>query len=266
MPYLNLPHLALYYELHPGPAALPLLLLHGLGSSADDWQLQVPAFSAHYPVIAVDLRGHGRSRPPGGFSPFTIAQMADDVAALLAHLEVPAAQVVGLSLGGCVAQALAVRHPARVRALVLVNTFARLQPAGWRGAGRILKRLWLFAFAPMPALAAFNAAGLFPKPEQRPIYDEAVARLSRNAKRDYLGAMLAVAGFDVRRQLAAVRCPTLVVAGDRDQTVPLAAVQALHRRIPGARFALLADSGHATPFDQTEAFNQLVLAFLAEQA
>jgi len=78
--------------------------------------------------------------------------------------------------------------------------------------------------------------------------------------------MLAVAGFDLRRQLAAVRCPALVVAGDRDQTVPLTAGRALHASIPGARFALVADSGHATPFDQTEAFNQLVLAFLAEQA
>jgi len=188
------------------------------------------------------------------------------VAALLAHLNVPAAYVMGLSLGGCVAQALAVRHPARVRALVLVNTFARLRPAGVRGLGRLARRVWLFAFAPMPALAAFIARGLFPKPEQRPLYDAAVARLSRNPKEPYLAAMRAISGFDLRPQLAAVRCPALVVAGDRDQTVPLAAARALHAAIPGACFALVPDSGHATPYDQTETFNQLVLAFLAEQA
>ncbi|MCC7361940.1 MAG: alpha/beta fold hydrolase [Anaerolineales bacterium] len=270
MPVLNLPDLSLYYETHGSPAAPALLLLHGLGSSADDWQLQAPVFSRRYDVITVDLRGHGRSvgagATAGSSRPFTIEQMADDAAALLDHLQVAAAYVVGLSLGGCVAQALAVRYPARVRALVLVNTFARLRPAGWRGAGRLLKRAWLFAFAPMPALAAFIARGLFPKPEQRPYYEAAVARLSQNTKGPYLAAMRAVARFDLRRQLAAVRCPALVVAGDRDQTVPLAAAQALHRAIPGARFALLADSGHASPYDQTENFNEVVLAFLAEQA
>jgi 3-oxoadipate enol-lactonase len=277
MPSLPLADLDLYYERSGPPAGIPILLLHGLGSSGDDGQLQVPAFSALHPVITVDLRGHGRSRRagtparpgtsgrPGNSGTFTIAQMADDVAALLAHLDVPEAYVVGLSLGGCVAQALAVRHPARVRALVLVNTFARLQPAGVRGLGRLLRRVWLFAFAPMPALAGFIARGLFPKPEQQQLYTEAVARLSRNPKGPYLAAMRAIAGFDLRQQLAAVRCPTLVVAGDRDQTVPLAAGQALHRSLPGARFALIADSGHASPYDQTEAFNRLVLAFLAEQ-
>ena len=264
MPTLTLPDLPLYYETHGSPAAPAVLLLHGLGSSADDWQLQVPVFSQRYFVVTVDLRGHGRSVGKGAGT-FTIAQMADDVAALLDHLGVAAADVVGLSLGGCVAQAVAIRHPARVRALVLVNTFARLRPAGWRGAGRFVKRAWLFAFAPMPALAAFIARGLFPKPEQRPYYDEAVARLSKNTKGPYLAAMRAIAGFDVRRGLAAVRCPVLVVAGDRDQTVPLAAGQALHRAIPGARFALLADSGHASPYDQTEKFNEVVLGFLAEQ-
>jgi len=86
-------------------------MLHGLGSSADDWQLQVPVLGARYSLIAVDLREHGRSRQPGRPAGFTIMQMADDVAALLAHLQAPAAYVMGLSLGGCVAQALTARPP-----------------------------------------------------------------------------------------------------------------------------------------------------------
>ncbi len=260
MPYAHLANLDLYYETAgSGPT---LVLLHGLGSSADDWVLQTPVFAARYRVIAVDLRGHGRSQD--GARRYSVAQLAEDVAALLAQLDEPPAFVVGLSLGGCAGQLLAARHRARVRALVLCNTFARLRPDGLAGAGRLLRRVWLFATAPMPAVAEYVAGGLFPKPEQAALYAEAVTRLSRNHKRPYLAAMWAVAGFDSRRLLAGIRCPTLVLAGDRDETVPRSAVQALTRGIPGARLALITDSGHATPYDQPEAFNKMVLDFLAE--
>jgi pimeloyl-ACP methyl ester carboxylesterase len=267
----------LHHTLHgAGPL---LVLLHGLGSSADDWELQVPAFSQHYTVLTLDLRGHGRSLAPGARPAFTIPQMADDVAALVASppFSLPAgegqgegestrppAHVLGLSLGGCVAQALAIRHPRLVRSLVLVNTFARLQPAGLRGAGGLVRRLWLLATAPMPALAAYIARGLFPKPEQRPLFDMAVERLGRNTKAHYWAAMRAVAALDLRPQLAHIQCPALIIAGDRDRTVPRAAIDVLRRGLPHARFALVPDSGHATPYDQTEIFNRLVLDFLAD--
>ena len=167
----------LHHTLHgSGPL---LVLLHGLGGSADDWELQVPAFSQRYTVLTLDMRGHGRSLPPRARPSFTVQQMADDVAALIeslphfppTHLHTTppfphtSTHVLGLSLGGCVALALALRHPQLVRSLVLVNTFARYQAAGVGGAGRFLRRLWLFAFAPMPVLAAFIARGLFPRPE-----------------------------------------------------------------------------------------------------
>jgi 3-oxoadipate enol-lactonase len=259
MPFSRVNDLGLYYETSGSGA--PLLLLHGLGSSSADWALQAPAFAARWQVVTVDLRGHGRSQD--GARRYTIAQMAEDVAALLAELELPPAHVVGLSLGGCAAQILAAGHPERVRSLVLVNTFARLRPDGLRGAGRLIMRAWLFGTAPMPVLAEYVAAGLFPKPEQNAIYTEAVARLSRNQKRPYLAAMHAALGFDARAQLGRIRCPTLVVAGDRDRTVPRAAIDELCRGIPGARFALIEDSGHATPYDQPEAFNQAVMEFIA---
>jgi pimeloyl-ACP methyl ester carboxylesterase len=189
--------------------------------------------------------------------------MADDVAGLLRALGEAPAHLVGLSLGGCVAQALAVRHPEHVRSLVLVNTFTRLQPAGVRGLARLMGRLGLLAVAPMPAVAAHVAGGLFPKAEQRPLYDEAVVRLSRNARRPYIALVAAIGRFDLRREVGAVRCPTLILAGDRDTTVPRSAVLALHHAIPGSALRFIADSGHATPVDQPEAFNEAVLEFLS---
>jgi pimeloyl-ACP methyl ester carboxylesterase len=188
--------------------------------------------------------------------------MAHDVAALLAALGTPPAHVVGLSLGGCVALALALDHPAHVRSLTLVNTFARPAPAGPRGVLRLLTRLGLLACAPMRVVAAHVARGLFPRPEQRELYDAAVARLARNPRRTYLASLRGLLSFDVRRRLAEVRCPTLVVAGDRDTTVPLAAKRLLQQAIPGAELRLVGDSGHVTPHDQAARFNVLLLAFV----
>ncbi len=246
-----------YVEQGQGPA---VVFLHGLGSSAADWQWQIPVFAQHYRALAPDLRGHGQSAAPG--QPLTIPRMAADIAAWLERLSAGPAHVVGLSLGGCVAQWLALHYPAHVRSLTLVNTFARLRPAGWQGAGRLLRRAWLLCFAPMPATAAYIAAGLFPKPEQTDYRTAATASLGQNSRRTYFAAIGALLAFDTRRQLPALRCPTLVVAGDRDTTVGLAAKAELQRLIPGARLVVVADSGHATPYDQMGIFNQAVLEFI----
>jgi pimeloyl-ACP methyl ester carboxylesterase len=279
LPFGCVIHLMMLLHHHVAGTGLPLVLLHGLGSSGGDWELQVPVFSRRYTVITPDLPGHGQSPGPSGRHPFTIWQVADDVAALIAQLACPGplmleegrdwalgagpVHVLGLSLGGCVAVALAIRHPQLVRSLVLVNTFARFQPAGLRGAGRMVRGLWLLATGPMPRLAAAAARDLFPKPEQRRFYEAAVTRLGRISKRNYWAATRAAIALDLRPQLAQIACPTLVIAGDRDLTVPRAAIDGLRRGISGAKLALVADSGHATPVDQTGIFNRLVLDFLA---
>jgi pimeloyl-ACP methyl ester carboxylesterase len=188
--------------------------------------------------------------------------MAADVAALLSALEAPPAHVVGLSLGGCVALTLALDHAARVRSLTLVNTFARLTPAGPRGALRMLARLGLLACAPMRVVASHVARGLFPRPDQRELRRAAAARLAGNSRRTYVASLLGLASFDVRRRLGEVGCPTLVVAGDRDTTVPLAAKRWLQQAIGGAELRVIGDSGHVTPYDQAERFNTLLRGFV----
>lgn len=255
-------HGALHCEWHGAAASgPPLVLLHGLGSSSADWALQLPTFGERHRVLVFDLPGHGASPRPRGR--LTIEAVADDVAQLLRQMGLPPAHMIGLSFGGCVALALAIRAPDRVRSLILVNAFARLQAAGPRSAMRIVQRLALLATAPMERVAAHVARGLFGEPSQRDLYEAAVASLSRTSRRTYGAALGALAAFDARARLAEVRCPTLVVAGARDTTVPRAAQEALARAIPGAGLVVLDESGHASNIDQPARFNRLVLEFLA---
>jgi 3-oxoadipate enol-lactonase len=259
-PALLTPPVALHYEASGRPDGAPIVLLHGLGSSSADWRYQLSALGASYRVIVPDLRAHGRS--PRGSGRLNVETLAADVVALLDTLHAPPAHVVGLSLGGCVGLALALDHPARVRSLTLVNSFARLTPAGSRGALRMIVRLGLLACAPMRLVAAHVARGLFPRPDQRELYLAAVASLAGNPRRTYLASIRGLLSFDVRGRLGEIRCPTLVVVGARDTTVALAARRLLQQSIPGAELIVVDDSGHVTPYDQAERFNRLLLAFV----
>ena len=144
-----------------------------------------------------------------------------------------------------------------------MNPFARLRPGGPAELARLAHRLVLLGTAPMSALAAHVARRLFPWPEQRAQYDAAVASLSATSRRGYVLAMRALARFDARGQLAAIRQSTLVIAGDRDTVVPLGAKLRLGAAIPGACVTVVPGSGHATPYDRPEVFNRLLLEFLA---
>lgn len=250
----------LHYSLggQSGPA---VVLLHGLGSSSADWPEQRPVLEARYRVVAVDLPGHGGSALPGGR--LTVERMATEVGAVIARVEAGPAHVIGLSLGACVALRLALTLPAAVRSLVLVNPFARPALTGPGDAARLAFRLLLLGSAPMTVMASHVARRLFPWPEQRLLYEAAAASLAATSRRAYFETMRALARFDARGQVAAIRHPTLVVAGDRDTSVPLAAKLTLARAIPRAELLIVPGSGHATPHDRPREFNEAVLRFLA---
>ena len=253
----------MYYERHgrvDGDAPT-ILLLHGLGSSATDWTEQLAGFGPRCRLLVVDLPGHHRSAlPPGRL---TVERMAADLERLLIGLGEPPLHVAGLSLGACVGLTLAVRAPSRIRSLTLVNGFARLRPLSAAGALRLLTRLALVATAPMTVVASRVAGVMFPKPEQAHLRLAATRSLARTRRRTYLAALAALATFDARPRLASVRCPTLVVAGDGDATVALEAKAELTQGIPGAQMVVVPDSGHATPSDQPELFNRIILEFIA---
>jgi pimeloyl-ACP methyl ester carboxylesterase len=239
----------------------PLVLLHGLGSSHRDWFFQVPEFSKHYRVLTPDCRGHGESDKPAG--PYSIGLFAYDVIALLDALGIERVHLLGISMGGLVAQQIALDDPARVRSLVLVNTFGRLIIRGFVGRFRVFQRLFLMRLFSMERIAEFIARTLFPKPEQRELFELARERWAQNDKQAYLEATRATICFDVADRLGEIRCPTLIVAGENDSTISMPHKEALQRGIPGSKLVVVKDSGHATPLDQPEEFNRIVLEFLA---
>ena len=247
-----------YDEAGHGP---PLLLLHGLGSSRFDWALQLPAFVPEFRTVAVDLRGHGQSPKPKG--PYRIAQFAADVALLLMRLDARPAHIVALSLGGAVAQQLALDYPELVRSLVLVNTVSNFVSAEWRQRMLGLKRFAGVYLQGMDKVAVDVADRLFPMLEQTPLRTEAVVRIASNDPQAYRASLWAIARFNTTFLLELITCPTLIIAGEQDTTVSLAAKQILAQGIPNSRTVIIPNSGHATPIDQPEAFNRAVLEFLS---
>ncbi len=242
-------------------AGEPLLLLHGLGSRSEDWQMQVPVFAARYQVITADMRGHGRSDKPAG--PYSVPMMAADVLALLDALGVDAAHVVGLSMGGMIAFQLAVDHPERVRSLVIVNSGPALVPRTFSDRLRVFQRLALASLFGPARTGRFLSGRLFPKPEQEPLRQQFITQWAKNDPQAYLASMRALVGWSVLERIGRIDCPTLIVSGDRDYT-PVDAKRAYAALIPGARLVVIEDSGHATPIDQAGRFGACVLEFLAQ--
>ena len=239
----------------------PLLLLHGLGGSHDDWRLQRAEFAARYRVIVPDLRGHGASERR---EPFTIQQYARDMAALLAGLGVARAHVLGLSMGGAVAIELALRAPDAVAALLLANTapgYLLTNPERRRMA---MKRFIVAAVLGVGAVARLFSRKIFPASHQGRLRRRLIQRASRTSRWVYLVSLRALTRWNVESRLGAIGAQTLVLGAEFDFT----SSQEKRRwsaLIPGARFVEIPGSRHHSEQDSPVRFNRDVLGFLDGQ-
>ncbi len=250
----------LYYEVSGDGE--PLLLLHGLGSSTRDWELQTPVFAEHFQAITVDMRGHGRSAKPPG--PYSVPLFAQDTAMVLQELGVTAVRVVGISMGGMIAFQLALDFPQLIKKMVIVNSMPELVPRTLKEKFQIWQRYAITRIMGMRRMGEFLSQRLFPKPEQAEFRERFAERWAQNDQRAYLTATKALAGWSVTERLGEIGCPTLVIAADEDYW-PVAAKEAYTAQIPDGRLVIFEDSRHVTPIDQTQRFNQTVLHFLQEK-
>ncbi|QXI19388.1 alpha/beta fold hydrolase [Pseudomonas hamedanensis] len=247
----------LHYEAYGHGA--PLLLVHGLGSSTLDWEMQIPALAAHYRVIVADIRGHGRSDKPR--ERYSIAGFSADLVALAEHLKLGPVHYVGLSMGGMIGFQLAVDQPQLLKSLTIVNSAPQVKVRTRDDYWQWFKRWSLMRLLSLETIGKALGSKLFPKPEQADLRRKMAERWAKNDKRAYLASFDAIVGWGVQERLSRVSCPTLVISADRDYT-PVALKETYVKLLPNARLAVIADSRHVTPLDQPERFNQTLLEFL----
>jgi len=264
----------LYWEEHG--SGDPLLLIMGLAADSRAWMFQIPDFAARYRTIAFDNRGVGRSSKPAG--PYTIHQMADDAAGLLDALHIERAHVVGVSMGGMIAQELALRHPARVRGLVLACTYPEpdadverqrefsLQQFGGSVNASGELSIDLSALDPMMFFQH-----LLPTVFNQEFIERELAKLLPlfTGALEYgfsmeaiLGQVEAVMGHKATDRLHQIAAPTLVITGDADRLVPPGNSDILARHIPGAKLVKIPGGSHGFNFETPDVFNRHVLDHL----
>lgn len=239
---------------------VPVLLLHGLGSSLLDWQPQIEHLARYCRVLALDVRGHGQSEPLR--APSSMSALAGDVAAFIQALDIEPCILVGISMGGMLTFQLLAEQPALVRAAVVINSAPSFLVDNWQTRAQVWLRLSLIRLFGLPGLARMLAAKLFPKPEQQALRDLVALRIAGNDRTSYLNAMRTIPGWSSLPAVTRVDTPLLVVSGDRDYT-PLAYKRAYVAQLRNARLEVIEDSGHATPLDQPERLNRLLDEFIA---
>lgn len=262
MPTLRVGDLSMYYvEAGQGE---PLVLIMGLGADHLAWAFQFPALAERYRTIAFDNRGAGQTDAPD--HPYTTRMMADDTVGLMDALGVERAHVLGVSMGGMIAQEIALSYPHRVRSLQLHATLGR-PDAYLRAqieAGRVQRRtltredalrsayLWLFApatYDERPELVEMIFQGALGNPHPMSLTG-------------FLRQCDAVQTHDALDRLSSIACPTLISVADQDILVPPRFSRALAARIPGATFQLIEGAGHGYFWERPDVFNEMCLQFL----
>ena len=250
--------------LDPNPSGKPaVLLLHGLGSDGTSWSLQLPALcQAGFRPLAPDAPGFGGSLYDG--RGWNIRRVAGQMAGLLEELGTGPAHMVGLSMGGVIAQQFALDFPQLTKKLVLVSTFSVLRPDELNGWVYFIRRAASVLTLGMQAQVQVVARRVFPDPKDQPLREMFIATVARADPGAYRKAMTALGLFNSSKRLGLIKAPTLVVTGADDSTVRPARQKLLVQGIPWARQVLIQDAGHAVSVDQAEQFNQALLDFLKE--
>lgn len=243
----------------------PLLFLNGLSGDHHYWRGQLRAFGKDYRCLAVDNRDVGQSSYAA--EPYTIGDMAGDVREWLERLAVPAAHVVGLSMGGAIAQELALLDPRRVRSLILVDTLARADE--WfrdqLRAFALIRRQVADTSAFFDAILPWWVSHRFFDESERVSWLRAFLRQNPHPQSldGFLRQLDALSRHDAADRLRDITCPVLVMVGEDDCVAPPRYSRQIQERIPQARLTVLRGVGHAPAIEDAGQFNSRLKEFLA---
>lgn len=257
MPLIRTNGVELFFQL-TGPQEAPVVLFsNSLGATIQMWEAQAAALSDRYRCLRYDTRGHGRSEVVD--RPIGIDDLADDVAGLLDALEIPRAHVVGLSLGGMTAQALAVRHPDRVHGLVLMATAAHLPPPeAWDQRAATVRKEGMAAIVDAVIPRWFTPPFVEQCPEQvAPVRDHFL----EVDPRGYAVCCGVIRDLDLREAITAIGAPTLIMAGADDPSTPVAMMEAIRQRIFDSELVVVPRAAHLLAIERAERVNHHLRAF-----
>lgn len=252
--------IVLHYRQEGNPDGPAIVFSNSLGTDFRIWDAVVEPLRAHYSILRYDKRGHGLSEATP--APYSMETHVDDLRELLARTSVSKPLVVGLSIGGMIAQGLAIRYPDMVRAMVLMDTahkigtrqmwdqrIAAIERSGVAGVAEAILQRW---FTPG-----------FRDPEN-PDFAGYRNMLVRTSVDGYLGSCMALRDADYTAGVSGLSLPVLCIVGDQDGSTPPDLVRSTSKLIPGARFEIVADAGHLPCIEQPEATAKLIADFAGE--
>ncbi len=264
MPSIGTEEQRIYYEVWgEGPA---IVFLHGTtGDSSSYWAKQVPFFSQEFKVITVDLQGHGKSKLVNTGEGY-LEGCASDVSRILDELNIARAHIVGLSKGGLVAQHFALKHPERLRRLVLADTSSGIRMERLR---RFLEDVLIKTAERSGMEHVFDLNLLWAhsgKYIEENKDDIALAReqFAKTPVEEYTAVMKETTVTDITGQLPKIGAPTLVTWGSEDIEIPRFCSEILAKNIPNAMLVVIEGAGHKSCIDRPEDFNKIVYTFLKE--
>lgn len=242
---------------------VPVVLIHGLAGDYSAWTAQVQLLKDHYRVIAFDNRGAGKSTQVD--EPISTQDLAKDTLGLMDHLNIPSAHIVGRSMGGAVAQHMALMSPERVKSLVLCASFAILDPLGRRVLFNMREALeWRMNWADHArhSVQNFVSADFFNTKQEQVKKIEALIGGETRLPACYIRQNEACQNHDTTAQLAQIKQPTLIMAGKNDPICSLTATEIMSKGIVGSETILFNNASHFFLMEQPDKFNQSLKSWL----
>ena len=246
-----------------GPEGAPWLTFsNSLAADLTMWDIQADYFKDRYRILRYDTRGHGQSEAIQG--PYTLKMLADDVIGLWDELEIEKSHFVGLSLGGMIAQSLALKYPDRLHSIAVCDSRAdspEMYRANWTQRIPEVEQNGLEPLVETTVERWFTDACRESKPE---MIDQVRKMIRSTSKQGYIGCAQAILNLDYLTQLKEINLPAIFIVGAQDGGTPPEAALAMHEEVTNSKYVEIDPAAHVSNMENPEVFNQSLDDFLSE--